>query len=168
MKNLLVIILLLCFLTSCVTQERCNEKFPPQTVIQKEDSIRTIETTRDSISYYTDSSYVKAYLACDEHGRVIMQELLAYKSGKTLNIPLVTVKDNVLTAICDVDSMAVYNLIKSKVSTGIKNTVTQKIVTVNILTPFQKFRCTAFWWESLILLIILFIFIKNIFYGKNK
>jgi len=168
MQKYVVIIAILLTFTSCVTRRRCNEKFPPQISFAREDSIQYVQITKDSISYYTDSSYVRALLECDTHGQVIMKELQEYKSGKNLDIPNVIIRDNVITATCIVDSMAVYNLIKSKFSSNVKNTKENYVVTTNELTPFQKFRCNVFWPESLILLFILFLFIKNLIYGNKK
>ncbi len=161
----IIIIAILFMLASCVTQKRCNEKFPPQVITIQKDSIHYVQITKDSISYYSDSSYIRAYLECDKEGRVFMKELQEYKSGKNLNIPHLSVKNNVMTSTCIVDSMIVYHIIKSRLST--KETIKEKTVTINVLTPFQKFRCNAFWIESALLLFILFLIFKKILYGKK-
>lgn len=67
MKNLLIIFLLI-FVSSCATQKRCYQKFPPQTVTVTKDSIRTEIVYRDTTIYVTlpvetitktDTIYVK-------------------------------------------------------------------------------------------------------------
>lgn len=168
MQRIIVILAIVLTLASCATQKRCNEKFPPQVIVLQKDSIQYIDVVRDSISYYSDSSYVTALLECDEHGQVIMKELLDYKSGNHIAPPHVIMKDNVITAACNVDSMEVYHRMQKQISTSIKEIKKESIKYTNILTPFQKFKCKAFWWESAVLLTILLTIIITLFYGKRK
>ncbi len=71
MKNILIILIGLITFTGCVTEKRCNSKFPPETMIIRKDSIiREKETIyRDTTIYihipgevqnYNDTIYIKA------------------------------------------------------------------------------------------------------------
>jgi len=53
MKNLILLLLLLTF-AGCVTQNKCNQKYPPvETIITKDSVIRTVETIySDTTIYY--------------------------------------------------------------------------------------------------------------------
>lgn len=170
MQRFIITILFVVLLTqSCVTKKRCSAKFPPaQSIYITTDSVKIIEITKDSISYFTDSSYVVALLECNEQGKVILKELQDYKSGSKLDVPKIIIKENVITANCVVDSIEVYNRIKTKQVTVVSNKQKETTKTVNVLTPFQKFRCNAFWYMSAILLVILLVIIKKSIYGNKK
>jgi hypothetical protein len=70
MKNILIILIALISFTGCVTEKRCNSKFPTEVMIIRKDSIITEKETifRDTTifiripgenQYYTDTIYIK-------------------------------------------------------------------------------------------------------------
>lgn len=167
MKILLISLVSLFLVTGCCTQQRCNQKFPPVQTVNDSSAVTTDESVqeRDSISYLpADSSWLKALLECNEHGQVMMKELQGYKAGKNADVPQVKVKDNVLTAVCNVDSVAVYNRIskrfKSKIEYRDREVLKEK--RVNYLTPFQKAEIKGFYIASALLLILGSLFIYKI------
>lgn len=70
MKNIHIILIALISLSGCVTEKRCNSKYPPEVMIIRKDSIITKKETifRDTTifvkipgenQYYTDTIYIK-------------------------------------------------------------------------------------------------------------
>jgi hypothetical protein len=71
---------------------------------------------KDSIVYkaikvpvQADSSSIQALLECDSLGKVYIKQITALSAGKNLQAPRVIIKDNYLTADCELDSFAVYS-----------------------------------------------------------
>lgn len=158
MKNLFMILICLVVLSGCCTQKRCNQKYPPAQSASDSSMVTTSESVqeKDSISYLpADSSWLKALLECNEYGQVVMKELQGYKSGKNAGVPQVSVKDNVLTAKCKTDSLAVFNHYSKhfKKEVEYRDRKVTETKYINELTKGQKRMITAFWIESLILLI---------------
>ena len=162
MRSILFISALLILISSCATRQRCERKFPPvELSSQNRDSIVTV--TKDSISYLpADSSWIIALVKCRENGEAYLAELQGYKQGKNVNIPVVSISGNRLTATCKIDSLAVYNRIKERFKTNqtaVKETVIRE---VNKLTPDQKFKVAIFPWlllcitlEALLIVLII-------------
>ena len=134
--------------------------YPPSVQsVNDSSSVTTNESVqeRDSISYLpADSSWLKALLECNAQGQVVLKELQDYKTGKSINVPLVKVKNNVLTATCNVDSIAVFNHYSKhfKKEVQYKDRKVIKEVRVNYLTGFQKAEIKGFY-ISLFLLLVL-------------
>jgi len=131
--------------------------YPPVQSVNDSSSVTTNESVqeKDSISYLpADSSWLKALLECNAQGQVVLKELQEYKSGKSANVPQVKVKNNVITATCNVDSIAVFNHyskhFKNKVEYRDKEV--EKIVRVNYLTGFQKAEIKGFYITLVLLL----------------
>ena len=162
-----IILVSLFLVTGCCTQRRCNQKFPPVQSVNDSSAVTTDESVqeKDSITYVAaDSSLLKLLLDCDENGKVLLRELLGYKSGKNVQVPAVNVTGNVLTIKCKVDSLAVYNRyrlhFKSKTEYRDREVIKEK--RVNYLTPFQQAEVKGFYIASALLLILGSIFIYKI------
>lgn len=99
------------------------------------------ETVRDTIvRIQADSSMLRALVECDSLGQVRMRELLEYHAGERVRPPKVTIRDNVLTASAEVDSISVYMTLKDRYEShrGVTETIVTQIVEVNRLTWWQQ------------------------------
>ncbi len=170
MKYFALIFVFIIGLSGCVTQSRCDRKFPPVTSSQAKDTSGVVSTEviqdKDSASFIpADSSWIKMYLECSASGEVLIKELNSYKGGKNMGIPEVSVKNNVLTAKCKVDSLEVYNRIsshyKAKVEYRDRTRTETKTVRINYLTPFQRLRANLFWVLVPLCLILSFLLLKT-------
>lgn len=116
-----------------------------------------------------DSSMMQALIECDSLGKAHIRELLNYKAGQRLKPPTVIIRDNILTATAQTDSLEVkiqwlereleHYKIKSQVSAEVK------IIEVNRLSWWQ----TLFYWVGIAATIIITIIIafKLIRNGKK-
>lgn len=71
-----VILLLFCvtILSSCVTQKRCNDKFPPIISMSDSNSSSQIIIYKDTVVHDTipgDTIFVEVLLECDKNGKLI-------------------------------------------------------------------------------------------------
>lgn len=154
-RSIIAIGLLVLLMGSCCTEKRCQRLYPPAGATEHESDSVSVQS-RDSISYIPqDSSWIKAYLECNAKGEVYLRQIAGYEAGKNVKVPQVSVKGNVLTAQCKVDSIAVFNRLYSKYARS--NTATVKVYTkeVNRLTPSQVWMIQSFKIESAILLLII-------------
>ncbi|PKP46807.1 MAG: hypothetical protein CVT94_13410 [Bacteroidetes bacterium HGW-Bacteroidetes-11] len=166
----LYIIALLLIFTGCVSERRCNSKFPPATA--SSDSTNSTANTYDSDStFFTkragDSSWIKLYIECNEHGQALIRQVEGYKAGQKVGIPTVTITGNTLTAKCEVDSLEVYNRIKKAFKTEItyRDRKVKETKYINQLTTSQRRQITGFWIISSLLIIILSLYIKRQFFS---
>lgn len=107
------------------------------------DSVTVRETIRDTaIVVERDSSMIRALLECDSVGQVRMRELLEYRSGERVKIPNVKIRDNVLTATAEVDSMTIFLQLKDRytreVSRSEQAEETVRTIEVNRVTWWQQ------------------------------
>ena len=160
MKKFLILIMLL--VTSCNMQKYCSTHYPP---IVSNDSTSNTEISyvrHDSIiTIPPDSSWLKMYLECDKNGQVIMKQLDGYKVGKTVELPKVIIKNNILQAECKVDTtkIGIYWFNKYvKTNIKVKQVAVKEIYKT---TKFQSFLNVSGWilW-GLILLSIIFVILK--------
>jgi hypothetical protein len=93
-----------------------------------------------------------------------MKQLVSYKNGKNVSVPEVNIKNNMLTAKCKVDSLAVFNHyskhFKTKVEYRDRKVVETKYI--NQLTAWQKFQTKVFWPITILLMLIGFFVISKI------
>ena len=163
MKNILIIILSMIFFQGCISEKRCNRRYPPQ--VTKTDSVyvKFTETVRDTvIKVAADSSQIQMMINCDSLNQAYLSRIISYESGSNAMIPEVIIKDRILTVKCRVDSMAVYAKLKDRF-TEMKEThdqVTVKIEKVNELTWWQQTQLILF--KVLAAVIIVFLLYKNI------
>ena len=125
------------------------------------DSVTVREILRDTtIIVKRDSAAFRALLECDSLGRVTMRELLEYKSGGRVKPPSVTIVDNLLSAVAEVDSLKIFLQLKDRYTDKLSYEGAKTIDTIEVN------RLT--WWQSLwirlgkalALVVIIFIFYK--------
>jgi len=142
-RNLIIPVLLLLIATSsCVTEKRCNLKFPPSVDSVVKETIVVKEVARDTVVYSEpDRSEATAKLEVDSLTGEIVIGSYEPKHGKQVPAPKITIKNSKLTAECEVDSMAVYLKLKERHITKTKQEkVTKtKTIRVNYLTGWQWF-----------------------------
>lgn len=107
---------------------------------QTTDSVIVVETLRDTVvRIEADSSLLRALVECDSLGQAHLRELLEYQAGDRLKPPQVVIRDNVLTATAEVDSMAIYLRLKDRYEERFRTDRKTETVYVetNKLTWFQ-------------------------------
>jgi len=102
-----LILFLVVSLTGCISEQRCQKRYPPsertETVVQHD----TVTTVKDSlIPLPADSGLIRALLECQE-GKVVIKQIEEIKPGKKV-VPFIDLKNNVLTTGARVDSSSVY------------------------------------------------------------
>ena len=102
-----LILLLVVSLTGCISEQRCQKRYPPaestETVIQHD----TVTSVKDSlIPLPTDSGLIRALLECRE-GKVVIRQIEEIRPGKKV-VPFIDLKNNVLTAGAKIDSSSIY------------------------------------------------------------
>lgn len=103
LNNLLFLIAVPVFLTGCITQQKCNDRFPP--VVSVKDSIvykDSIVEREKLITIPADSSWYEALLECDSLGQVKIKSLHT-ELGKRIEASI-AIKNNVLIGKCVADS----------------------------------------------------------------
>ncbi len=103
----LMIMLLVVSMTGCISEQRCQKRYPPaeknETFVQHD----TVTTVKDSlIPLPADSGLIRALLECRE-GKVFIRQIEDIRPGKRV-VPFIALKDNILTAGAKVDSSSVY------------------------------------------------------------
>lgn len=85
---------------------------------------------------------IEAYLECDSNGKVLMKQLMAYEAGERLKPPLITVRDNRLTAKSVTDSMSIYMALRDRYTEKNSGEIREVVreVKVNVLTGWQRLR----------------------------
>lgn len=108
--------------------------------VTRNDSVQRIvirETIHDTaIVIQSDSSAIKWLVKC-QGDKAQLMELLSYQPGHNVRPPTVTLKGNVLTANCKVDSQLVYNRLKVRDTTQFLSVSKVVVDRVNYLTPWQ-------------------------------
>lgn len=104
------------------------------------DSIFVEYKTRDTIlKFEADSSMIKALIECDSTGEAHLKELITLKSGHRLSVPMLTLKNNILTSSTTIDSMNIYLELKERHQKEFKTKETVRFIETNKLT----------WWQML-------------------
>ena len=102
-----LILLLVVSLTGCISEQRCQKRYPPaertETFIQHD----TVTCVKDSlIPLPADSGLIRALLECQD-GKVVIRQIEEIKPGKKV-VPFIDLKNNVLTTGARIDSSSVY------------------------------------------------------------
>ena len=102
-----LILLLVVSLTGCISEQRCQKRYPPaertETVIQHD----TVTSVKDSlIPLPADSGLIRALLECRE-GQVVIRQIEEIRPGKKI-VPFIDLKNNVLTTGAKIDSSSIY------------------------------------------------------------
>jgi len=153
-KPSFLILLLVVSLTGCISEQRCQKRYPPvestETVIQHD----TVTTVKDSlIPLPADSGLIRALLECRE-GKVVIRQIEEIRPGKKI-IPFIVLKNNVLTTGAKIDSSSIYFAWKE---THIRESKIQlKVIQKPIykVTGFQNFLIWSgkIFWGILLLVI---------------
>jgi len=133
-----LILLLVVSLTGCISEQRCQKRFPSaertETVIQHD----TVTSVKDSlIPLPADSGLIRALLECRE-GKVVIRQIEEIRPGKKI-VPFIDLKNNVLTAGAKIDSSSIYFAWKE---THIRESMVQlKVIEKPVykVTGFQNF-----------------------------
>ena len=107
---------------------------------RQSDSVFVREAIRDTVvTVPADSSMVRALLECDSSGQIRVREVEEYRSGTRLPPPRLKIRDNVVTASAEIDSMNIYLALKDRyqATTKAEREVVIKTVEVNRLTRWQ-------------------------------
>jgi len=149
-----LILLLVVSLTGCISEQRCQKRYPPvestETVIQHD----TITSVKDSlIPLPADSGLIRALLECRE-GKVVIRQIEEIRPGKKV-VPFIHLKNNVLTAVAKIDSSSIYFTWKE---THIRESKVQlKVIEKPVykVTGFQNFLIWSgkIFWVILLLVI---------------
>lgn len=130
----MLIILLAALLAACSPSLKLQSS---QTEVT--DTVTVTEQVRDTVVVLErDQSMLRALLECDSVGQVQMRRLMEYQAGNRLRPPDIEVRDNVLTATAQADSMAIYLTLKDRIE---RHTSTRKefqVVEVNRQNTWQR------------------------------
>ena len=125
----MLIILLAALLAACSPSLKLQSSQTEAT-----DTVTVTEQVRDTVVVLErDQSMLRALLECDSVGQVQMRRLMEYQAGNRLKPPDIEVRDNVLTATAQADSMAIFRIER--------HTSTRKefqVVEVNRLNTWQR------------------------------
>ncbi len=102
-----LILLLIVSLTGCISEQRCQKRYPPaertETFIQHD----TVTNVKDSlIPLPADSGLIRALLECRE-GKVVIRQIEEIRPGKRV-VPFIDLKNNILTTGAKIDSSSIY------------------------------------------------------------
>lgn len=149
-----LILLLVVSSAGCISEQRCQKRYPPaertETVIQHD----TVTSVRDSlIPLPADSGLIRALLECRE-GKVTIRQIEQIKPGKRV-VPFIELKNNVLTTGAKIDSSSIYFTWKE---THIRETKVQVKVIEKPVYTVTGFRNFLIWsggiaWSILLALI---------------
>lgn len=141
------------FVQSCITEKRCNERYPPK----ESDSIRTWVT---SDCYYVHDTILGGELLFDTSG--VIPKVVEYHHFKKVGhlSQMVDIKDGKLTVICN--EQAYIDSLKIARQTIHEKDSREKIVTVPLLDGWYAFWRSGFW----ILLFLVLLFIAGLFFVK--
>ena len=108
-------------------------------VIAEKETVTITETVRDTVVMVEpDASMVRALLDCDENRNVVVRELLEWQSGKHARAPTIEVRNNVITAVAQVDSFEIYLSWKEREKV-VERLVTEPLY-INELSGWQWFQ----------------------------
>ena len=149
-----LILLLVVSMTGCISEQRCQKRYPPaertETFVQHD----TVTCVKDSlIPLPADSGLIRALLECRQ-GKVVIRQIEEIKPGKRV-VPFIDLKNNVLTTGAKIDSSSIYFAWKE---THIRDTKVQvKVIEIPVYTV-TGFRNFLIWsggiaWSILLALI---------------
>lgn len=136
---------------------------PSKDVSSVSSKLVIIEKQIDTVLYSRpDSSGLVALLKCDSLGNAYLAEIMSLKTGKASRSEI-SLKNNVITLDCKVDSMAVYLKMWKQNNTLVDSTAT--IVTLYKDRPKTKFEALL---DKSILILLLTSFLVFIIYVSIK
>jgi hypothetical protein len=148
-KSILAAILMVAALSSCITQHKCNERYP----LQLTDSIKTETVYKDVLIHDTIVVDGREIVI---HDSVPCPELNYFKETRKNGLTeSVKIFKGVITATCKQDSLqlVIDSLFKLPVTTiSESKTATQK-ETINVLTKGQAFLMVCGWLFFILILL---------------
>lgn len=105
MKNLLCLLLGVLFLSSCITQEKCLEKFPPQQTVRVDSVYKEkIEYVKRDTTIYVkgETVFLHSFVNCDSLGKAQMKKSTVIGGRISASAEIV---DGNLNVICNEDSL---------------------------------------------------------------
>jgi hypothetical protein len=149
---LFVSLLLQTVFNSCITKQRCSERYPCPEINSISTNTSIKEDIRDTTLYTkTDTGLVIAMLKCDSLGNVYVSRIIALEGVLDSQPPFLDITDNILKVAMPVDSIAVYAKLKDRYTTTSKSELKTIVKEVNVLTGFQCFQI----WLGRFLLVLL-------------
>lgn len=119
----------------------CSPRIAQTDYVRSRDSVVVTQIVRDTtVIIRPDSSFIQALIECDSVGKARLKELLAYKAGNNLQVPVLTIKDNILTAKAKIDStsIALSYIENHRERYANNDSIVTKIVEVNRPNTLQK------------------------------
>lgn len=83
---------------------------------------------------------LQALLECDSTGNVLIRQLLDYRVGKRLKPPQAEIKDNILTAKAETDTLDIHLFLDSYYERMERLLNERETIQVNVLTKWQEMR----------------------------
>jgi len=155
MKPFLSILIAGILLSGCCKQ--CLKRYPQQEVVKDSIIHDTVERIKDSMIYVEpDRAYLKAWVECDENGKLLMKRIEQYEAGKRTT-PKVVVRDNYVELECDVDTAKILSLNREKIIRGIQVKEKLKVVEIPKMNGYQTFAYWAFHFLAGIAILVLVI-----------
>jgi hypothetical protein len=149
-----LILLIVVSLTGCISEQRCQKRYPPAERIETFIQHDTVTSVKDSlIPLPADSGLIRALLECRE-GKVVIRQIEEIKPGKRI-VPFIDLKNNVLTTGAKIDSSSIYFAWKE---THIRETKVQVKVIEKPVYTVTGFRNFLSWsggiaWSILLILV---------------
>lgn len=148
MKYLILFVSLLTF-SSCVTKKKCSKRYPAKVEIIYKDSLVFKDSLIQVLKRDTLVQTIK--LECDSNNNVVIRDFKS-KGQKTIKSN-VTLKDNILTTQCIIDSMSVsikwneHHIIDKK----------KEVETIEVIKPLTR-------WQNFIIVLGYFSLIVIVLY----
>ncbi len=143
MRVYLIILLLACLFSSCVTQKKCNRKFPPEITIKDSTYTQTKIEYRDTTIYTpADTVTLTDTINCDELGRVNLPKRTVRSNNASVTVGIVDNKLNV-TANCDSLELEIKKWKELRYTETTHSHKEVQIKTEEVIPSFYQF---CFWW----------------------
>lgn len=126
--KIILFALIVILLSSCITQDKCNRKFPPQVATVDTVVIDKVITERDTvIETYTDIESIYALMECDSTNQVLIKQIGTTKPGNIAGITY-RIKHDTIFVECNCESYKISLKLKDTVISALQKQ--QKTVTV--------------------------------------
>jgi len=133
----IISVLLILMASSCITQEKCSKRFPPQ----EKDSLNYREISKDTMMHINaDNSMAQYLVECEktsEGYKAVITQLLTQKPGEYMQTPVSTIDSNgIMTTQAHTPEREIHWQVKEFHYAAVKSQVYVQIT--NILIWWQK------------------------------
>lgn len=143
MRVYLIILLLATFATSCVTQKKCNRKFPPEITITDSTYIATKIEYRDTTIYTpADTVILTDTIECDELGKVNLPVRTVRSNNASVTVGIINNELSV-TANCDSLEIELQKILEIRVT---ETNHIHKEIQVKKERFIPSFYQFTYWW----------------------